>query len=207
MWGGNPEQGPLAIPGAYQVRVSANGQTATQPVTVTLDPRVHTSEADLKAEFDLAINVRDRVTEANEAVISVRKVRDQVDDRLEKAKTAERDTARKPITDALNALRGKLTDVEVAIYQVKNRSGQDPLNFPIKLNNKISHLSDVIESTDAKPTDQTYQAFKQLSDELQAELDGLNKTMTTDVPEVNRLLQRRKIAPLQPNEAVKKKSE
>jgi len=207
MWGGNPEQGPLAVPGAYQVRVTANGQTATQPVKIVLDPRVHTSEADLRSEFDLAVKVRDRVTDANEAVIAVRKVREQVDDRLEKAKTAERDTARKPITDALNSLRNKLTEVEVSIYQVKNRSGQDPLNFPIKLNNKISHLSDVIESTDAKPTDQTYDAFKQLSSELQAELDGLNKTMTTDVPEVNRLLQRRKIAPLTLTEKKKSSSD
>jgi hypothetical protein len=86
--------------------------------------------------------------------------------------------------------------VEESVYQVKNRSGQDPLNFPIKVNNKLAHLSGVIESADAKPTDQTYAAFKELSDELQAQLDRLNQATTSDVEAINTQLQRRKIAPL-----------
>jgi NifB/MoaA-like Fe-S oxidoreductase len=161
-----------------------------------MDPRVKASPADLQAEFDFAIKVRNRVAEANGAVVAVRKVRTDIDDRIEKAKHAERDSTRKPLTTALENLRQKLTEVEESVYQVKNQSGQDPLNFPIKLNNKIAHLSDVIESADAKPTDQTYAAFKELSDELQAQMDRLNSTMTNDVPAINAELQRKKIAPV-----------
>ena len=115
---------------------------------------------------------------------------------IEKAKFAERDTTRKPLTTALENLKRKLTEVEESVYQVKNRSGQDPLNFPIKLNNKIAHLSGVIESADARPTDQTYAAFKELSDELVAQLDRLNQATTADVEAINSQLQRKKIAPL-----------
>ena len=191
-----PTNGPLALPGSYQVRVTAGGESRTKPFKISLDPRMKTTQAELQEQFDLAIKVRDRVSEANEGVIAVRKVRDQINDRLEKTKFAERDTARKPMTDALERLRAKLTEVEEAVYQVRNRSGQDPLNYPIKLNNKIAHLAYVIESADAKPTDQTYAAFKELSGELQAELEALNKSMTTDVPAVNKLLERKKITPI-----------
>src|SRR5207302_10204050 len=126
------------------------------------DPRVTATQAELQEQFDLAMKVRDRVTDADEAVISVRKVRDQINDRLEKTRYMERDSARKPLTTALENLNGKLAAVEEAVYQVKNKSGQDPLNFPIKLNNKIAHLSGVIEGADTRPTDQTYAAFKEL---------------------------------------------
>jgi photosystem II stability/assembly factor-like uncharacterized protein len=197
MWSAEPEQGPLAVPGEYQVRVTANGQSQTQPLTITLDPRVKATQAELQQQFDLAIQVRDRTSDANQSVIAVRKIRDQIDDRLEKAKQAERDLGHKPITEALQNLRKKLTTVEEAVYQVRNRSGQDPLNFPIKLNNKIAYIKEVVESADAKPTDQTYAAFKELSGELQKELDSLNQTLTTDVPVVNRLMERKKIQKLE----------
>ena len=91
------------------------------------------------------------------------------------------------------------------MYQVKNRSGQDPLNFPIKLNNKIAHLSGVIESADAKPTDQIYAAFKELSGELQTELDKLKDAVDKDVPAVNKLLAGKKVPPIAPDDAAKKK--
>jgi photosystem II stability/assembly factor-like uncharacterized protein len=196
MWGGSPKQGPLALPGTYQVRVTADGQSGTKPFKIALDPRVKTPMADLQAEFELALKVRDRVSDADGAVVAVRRVREAVDDRIEKARFAERDTARKPLTTALENLRRKLTEVEESVYQVKNRSGQDPLNFPIKLNNRISHLSGVIESADARPTDQTYAAFKELSDELQAQLDKLGSATTSDLEAINTQLQRKKIAPL-----------
>ena len=171
-----------------------------------MDPRIKVTQAELQEQFDLAMKVRDRVSEANQSVITVRGVRDQVNDRLEKAKYAERDRARKPVTDALENLKGKLTTVEEAVYQVKNRSGQDPLNFPIKLNNKIAHLAGVIEGADAKPTDQTFAAFKELSGELQMELDKLNDALDKDVIAVNKLLAGKKIAPIAGgDEAAKKK--
>jgi hypothetical protein len=207
MWGAQPGQGPLAVPGNYQVRVTAGGQTATQPFRIGMDPRVKVTRAELQEQFDLALKVRDRVSAADQAVIAVRKLRDQVNERLEKAKYAERDRARKPMTTALENLKEKLTGVEEAVYQVKNRSGQDPLNFPIKLNNKIAHLSSVIEGADARPTDQTYAAFKELSGELQTQLDHLDEAVNKDVPATNKLLSGKKIPAINVDEAagVKKK--
>ncbi len=170
--------------------MTANGVTQTQSFRITEDPRVTVSQADLQASFDLSKQVLDRVGQANQAVIDVRKLRDQINDRLKKTDAAQ-------IHSAGDALRAKLTEVEEAVYQVRNRSGQDPLNFPIKLNNKIGHLLEVIEGAqDAKPTDQTYAAFKELSAELEVQLTKLKSTLTTDLPAFNKQLAAANLQPV-----------
>ena len=132
----------------------------------------------------------DRVGQANQAVIDVRKLRDQINDRLKKTDAAQ-------IHSSGDALRAKLTEVEEAVYQVRNRSGQDPLNFPIKLNNKIGHLLEVIEGgQDTKPTDQTYAAFKELSAELEVQLAKLKSALTTDLPAFNSQLSAANLQPV-----------
>jgi len=184
MWGARAEQGPLALPGNYKVRINVNGDSTnalTQAFNITLDPRVRATQADLKKQFDLAMRVRDRVSEANQAVIAVRAVRDQVNERLKAVSLSEAHSSG-------SALNIKLTEVEEAIYQVRNRSNQDPLNFPIKLNNKIAHLMGVIEDADAAPTDQTYAAFDELSKELDTQLAKLKTTLANDLPAFNRVL-------------------
>jgi photosystem II stability/assembly factor-like uncharacterized protein len=190
LWSASVNEGPFAVPGAYQVRVTANGVTQTQTFHITEDPRVTVSQADLQASFDLSQQVLDKVGHANQAVIDVRKLRDQLNDRLKKTDAAQ-------IHSAGDALRAKLTEVEEAVYQVRNRSGQDPLNFPIKLNNKIGHLLEVIEGgQDAKPTDQTYAAFKELSSELDTQLAKLKSTLTTDLAAFNAQLAAANLQPV-----------
>jgi photosystem II stability/assembly factor-like uncharacterized protein len=190
LWSASVNEGPFAVPGAYQVRVTANGVTQTQTFHITEDPRVTVSQLDLQASFDLSKQVLDKAGQANQAVIDVRKLRDQINDRLKKTDAAQ-------IHSAGDALRTKLTEVEEAVYQVRNRSGQDPLNFPIKLNNKIGHLLEVIEGgQDAKPTDQTYAAFKELSAELDAQLAKLKAVLTTDLPVFNTKLTAANLQPV-----------
>jgi photosystem II stability/assembly factor-like uncharacterized protein len=190
LWSASVNEGPFAVPGQYQVRVTANGSTQTQTFRITEDPRVTVTQADLQASFDLAKQVLDKVGQANQAVIDVRKLRDQINDRLKKTDASQ-------IHSSGDTLRGKLTKVEEAVYQVRNRSGQDPLNFPIKLNNKIGHLLEVIEGgQDAKPTDQTYAAFKELSAELDTQLAQLKSTMTTDLATFNAQLTAANLQPV-----------
>jgi len=76
---------------------------------------------------------------------------------------------------------------------VRNRSNEDPLNFPIKVNNKLASLSGVVGSADGPPTDQSYQVFDELSRELQGHLDRLKAIVETDVPAFNRLVREQDI--------------
>jgi hypothetical protein len=117
------------------------------------------SDADLAEQFKLAMQVRDKTSEANEIVIRIREIKKNIAERVKKD----------PSLDAAGErLSTRLSAVEEDLYQVRNRSNQDPLNFPIKLNNQIAALMRVIETGDAKPTDQSYVVFKELNDRLAA---------------------------------------
>ena len=138
LWGATTT-GPTALPGTYQVRLTVDGQSQTQPLTVKRHPFRSATDADLKEQFDLAIQIRDKVSEANNAVILIRSVKQQVKERLDKSPDAQ-------LADAAGKLTSGLTAVEEAIYQVRNQSGQDPLNFPIKINNRIASLPSIPET-------------------------------------------------------------
>jgi hypothetical protein len=176
-WGANTDQGPLAVPGQYQVRLTAGGVSETRPLRVERDPReINITQADLEEQFKLASAVRDRTSEANEMVIRIRELKKQIGDRVKAA-------------PALNApaerLTTRLSAVEEDVYQVQNRSNQDPLNFPIKINNQLGALLRIIETGDAKPTDQSYVVFKELSDRLEAIRQRLDAILKNDVTQFN----------------------
>ena len=192
MWAAN-SRGPLAAPGMYQVRLTADGQTETQPFAIKREPRLlkDVSDQDLREEFDLAIKVRDKASQANEAVLLVRGIKAQIAERKSKLDAKSAAVAR-----ALDEFAAALSAIEGEIYQVKLQSSQDPLNFPIKLNNKIAALQGVIESADVRPTEQAYSVFRTLSNRLDEQLGQLDTRVKGQMPPVNQLLQRAKLDPI-----------
>ena len=197
MWAAQPQRGPAAPTGRYTVRVTANGETRARDFNIVLDPRLKAdgiSEADLQAQFALSLQVRDKVSQANQAVIDIRNIRDQVNQRLEKVSARRKAEVQK----LAEAVLKPLAAVEAEAYQVKNRSGQDPLNYPIKLNNKIAALAGVIESADNKPTDQSVEVFKELSALLDAEILKMNQVLKADLPRLNAAFAREKLDAVDP---------
>ena len=192
MWAAST-RGPIAPPGAYQVRVTAGGQTQTQSFSITREPRLlaDVTDADLQKQFDLAMKIRDKTSQANDAVLLVRGIKPQIADRKGRL-----DARAGPTAKALDDLESSLTAVEVEVYQVKNQSSQDPLNYPIKLNNKIAALQGVVESADMPPTDQSLDMFQMLSGRLDVERSKLDTAVKTTLPQVNRLLQKQKLRPI-----------
>jgi hypothetical protein len=192
MWAAGA-RGPQAPPGNYSVRVTADGATATQTFAIKREPHIlkDVSDQDLQEEFDLAIKVRDKTTQANEAVLLSRGIKQQIEDRKKKV-----DPKNTQLLKALDDFAAALTGVESEIYQVKLQSSQDPLNFPIKLNNKIAALQGVIESADVKPTEQAYSVFRTLSNSLDEQLTKMDSTTKGRMPPVNQLLQRQKLDPI-----------
>jgi photosystem II stability/assembly factor-like uncharacterized protein len=188
MWGGSV-RGPLAPPAQYSVRLTVGADTQTQSLRVNRHPLGSATDADLVEQFTLARQINGRVSDANEAVIRIRALKDQIGDRQSKSKD-------KKLTQAATALATKLTDIEEEIYQYRNRSSQDPLNFPIKLNNKLAALQSIVESGDAKPTDNAYVVFKELSGRLDQQLTRLDGVVKTDVPALNKLLAGKKLPPI-----------
>jgi uncharacterized protein YciI len=152
-------------------------------------PQRSATDADLKEQFDLAIRIRDKVSEANNAVIQIRSLKQQIEDRATKAST---------LKAAGDALASKLTSVEEEIYQAKNQSGQDPLNFPIKINNRIASLNRVVNSGDGKPIGAAYEIFKDVTAELKVQTDRLGGIVKSDVASFNTELKKAGLAPLDP---------
>ncbi len=197
MWAAQPQRGPASPPGQYAVRITANGQTATQDFSIGLDPRLRQAgitEADLQEQYKLSIQVRDRVSEANNAVIQIRSIRNQVEDRI--AKVPER--RRAEIKALADQMMKPLTVVEQEVYQTQLKSNQDALNFPIKLNNKIAALAGVIESSDNKPTDQSYEVFKELNAALDKLLAQKDDVLKRELTRVNAAIKRQRLAPIDP---------
>jgi photosystem II stability/assembly factor-like uncharacterized protein len=197
MWAAAPQRGPAAPTGRYSVRITANGETKTRDFTIAIDPRLEAdgiTAADLAAQFKLSMEVRDKVSAANQAVIDIRNIRDQVNQRLQKVPARKKVEIQK----LADGLLQPLAVVEEEAYQVKNRSGQDPLNYPIRLNNKIAALAGVIESADNKPTDQSIEVFKELSAQLDAQLEKMKQTLKTELPRLNAALKREKIEAVDP---------
>ncbi len=188
--------GPAAIPGAYSVRMTVNGQTFTQPLMLKKDPRTTATQADLQDQFNFLIKIRDRTSDANNAVRTIRNVKAQLADRA-KLMPADRSAAFKTVA---TALADRLSAIEADIYQVKNQSGQDPLNYPIRLNNKIAALAGVVGSTDAKPTAQSYAVYNDLSAQLEVQLSAL-RTALKDLTAVNATLQGAGLKPIVPSTA------
>lgn len=173
-------QGPVAVPGAYSVRMTVVGRPQTQTFTLLKDPRSPASQATLEDQFAFLIAVRDRTSDANNAVRRIRNVKAQLADRVARMPITRRPAFRTKV----EALTAQLSAVEPNIYQVKNQSGQDPLNYPIRLNNKIAALAGVAGSADARPTDQTREVFRVLSAQLATELSRLNIAMQS-LPSIN----------------------
>jgi len=188
LWGGGVG-GPLAAPGTYQVRLTADGKTETRPLIVKRHPLYSATDADLQAQFDFAIQVRDKVSEANNAVIQIRKIKAAIDDRLSKSSD-------EALKESGGTLKKNLSTVEEQIYQVRNQSGQDPLNFPIKTNNRLASLLSMVDNGDGRPIANAPAVFKDLVAELKAETDQLSALMSKDLTAFNAMLRRLSLEPI-----------
>jgi len=184
LWAGET-RGPRIAPGTYQVKLTVDGKTMTESFEVKPDPRLTTTAADYAKQLDLGLKIRDKLTETHNAIISIRDVKKQVEDLVKRV--AGQPNA-KAIADAARALNKNLTEVEEALYQTKNQSSQDPLNFPIRLNNKLAALAGVVSRSETPPTAQSYAVYDELAGQIDAQLQKLGQVMKIDVPAFNQLV-------------------
>jgi hypothetical protein len=157
-----------------------DGKSQTQTFELKKDPRLSTTPEDYAKQLSLALQVRDKLSEANEGVIKIREMRKQLE------AYAGRDDKR--VAGAARELIKKMTAIEENLYQTKNRASEDPLNFPIKLNNKLAYVMGVVESSDNPPTAQSYQVYEEMASKTNAEIKSLSTVLTTDLASFNKLI-------------------
>jgi photosystem II stability/assembly factor-like uncharacterized protein len=185
---------PVVPPGRYTVRLTADGQTATTNLEVQRNPWItDVTDADLQAQYEFGLRLRDKVNEANSAVIAIRRVKAQLENRLEQS-----DDSR--LASAAERLVTNSSEVEANVYQVRNQSNQDPLNFPIKVNNRLANLLSMSERGDGRPGNNMEEIFQIMVDRLRGYTDRLEEVWATDLAAVNRELARLGLEALNPDD-------
>ena len=183
LWWSNTS-GPTAVPGEYTIDLTVNGETSTQYFTLIKDPRSSASQEDLQKQFDFLIEVRDKLTETHEAITNIRKAKSKIND-VTKSLDAEE---YKELKDKAKDVVKRMSDIEKALYQTKNESRQDPLNFPVRLNNKLGHLAALTSYGDNAPTEQSYAFKDEVIANIDAQLSELYKIFNEEITEINQLI-------------------
>lgn len=189
LWAGGLT-GPKAVPGIYRAKLTVNEKSMDTEFEILKDPRTSGSVADIKTQFDFSIAVRDKLTETHKAIKKIRTTRDQLDRVTEPLKGNEE---YKEINDLAKKIQDEIKKVEEALYQTKNRSGQDPLNFPIRLNNKLAALGGEVDGGDYKPTEQVKEVFQEISGKIDTQLKALDKVFSEMAPKFNDLMKQKQV--------------
>ncbi|MDW7693173.1 glycosyl hydrolase [Flammeovirgaceae bacterium SG7u.111] len=183
-------QGPKAVPGKYKVRLTVNEEVMESDFEILPDPRIEATVEDMQAQFDFLLAVRDKMTETHEAIINIRAAKEQIGGLTAMIK---KDSTLSEVVDAGDELIKKMEEVEKTLYQTKNRSGQDPLNFPIQLNNKLGHLTSLVSISDDRPTEQAEAFRKEVTAKIDEQLKIWETIKTNEVPAFNKLVKEKSV--------------
>ncbi len=183
----SPNRGPKAIPGTYKARLTYNGEISEQTFSIVKDPRLSNSASDYKKQFDFLIAVRNEVSRANEAITTIRAIKEDLHYLNKKAANNE------DLKGLLSEFETKLSVIENNIHMTKNQSRQDPLNYGIRINNRLAFLLADSQRGDYPPTDQSLAFFKVVTQELNTEVNDLNKLLDSYITAINNKVTENKI--------------
>jgi hypothetical protein len=174
--------GPMALPGNYKVTLTMGDISKSQNFTILKNPVSETTLADATAQFNFINEINTKVTEIHKALKNVKKVRAQVKS-LEKSIQGEE--KHEELINYANDLLEEMTSIEETLYQTKSKSNQDPLNFPIRLNNKLAHLNSLTRIGSYAPTQQAIDFKNEINKEIDQELAKLYDLFNNKVKVLN----------------------
>ncbi len=156
--------GPMGLPGRYRLRLRVGGKEYLQPLELRADPRGRAGAADLAEQFRFQRQLRDTVNAATTAILTLRNVRAQLEDRMGQLTGNGLTRAR--------ALAARLRTIEDSLYQGRNQDVEDDLVFPPRVTERISSLTGMVESADGRPPRQAYDVFAMYAPQLQRQLEA-----------------------------------
>jgi photosystem II stability/assembly factor-like uncharacterized protein len=199
MWGGSLS-GPVALPGRYTVTLEVDDMSYSQTFEIKQDPRSESSQEDLLAQFNFIKDVNAKVSEAHLAIKQIREVRNQIGQLRPSLKDID---GGEPLLKMADEIEKSMREVEEKLYQTKNRSNQDPLNFPIRLNNKLAYLNTITRQGDYRPTKQSYSVKEEISQAIDNEIGILRKIMSEELPKFNQDYRELALDPIRPKTSEK----
>lgn len=180
--------GPLVAPGTYQVRLTVGDWSSTRPLELLPDPRLDLSDGDQSAQFELMLQIRKSLQDSHRAVERIRSVRTQLKNMAERGEEAGFGEDLPALADSAVA---RLTRIENDLVQTKNESGQDPLNYPPKLDNQLAYLYGYVGFSDGPPTAGAVARYADLVAELDSYLGALEEVLAGPVADFNEALRTR----------------
>ena len=179
----SPNVGPKAVPGTYKVRLTYNNEVMSKDFKILKDPRLSNTQNDYLEQFNFLISVRDQVSIANQYIIDIRKIKKDLQYIIDKS------SDNKQLISLINEISNKLSVIENKIHMTKNQSRQDPLNYGIRINNRLAFLMADSQRGDFPPTDQSIEFFNVIKEELNYELASFNKVLNTYVSQINNMIE------------------
>lgn len=181
LWWASTEA-PMAVPGNYTVVLQVGDQVMRRPFSVVADPNSETDQMGMQRQFDFISSVNSTVDKAHKSIKKIRGINGQL--KTFKSRYENTPSVAELVENATE-LSKQLTEIEEALYQTKNRSGQDPLNFPIKLTNKLAHLNALVGMDDFPPTQQDIAVKNELTQAIEGELNKLNGLIDEEIKAFN----------------------
>ncbi|PTX45124.1 photosystem II stability/assembly factor-like uncharacterized protein [Christiangramia gaetbulicola] len=182
LWWASTEA-PQAVPGTYQVVLEVGDEVLKKEFKILADANAETDIAGMQKQYDFISSVNKTVDKAHNSIRKMRDIEAQLEDFQKQYKGNEKV---QPLIEKAKSLSKQLSEIENALYQTKNRSNQDPLNFPIKLTNKLAHLNSLVSIDDFPPTTQDIMVKDELTAEINAELDKFDSLLADEIKEFNR---------------------
>ncbi len=183
----SPNVGPKATPGKYNIKMTYNDMVFQEEFEIVKDPRVKISQADYQDQLEFLIDVRDEVSKANQQIIDIRRIKNNMSFILDKTQDNNE------LQEMINKYLDDISVVENNIHMTKNQSRQDPLNFGIRINNRIAFLLADSQRGDYPPTDQSKEFFSQVKEELDIEVTNLKAIIEKHSQKIEEYLKKNKI--------------
>ena len=174
--------GAKAVPGDYNVELDLNGQVQKQEFTIIKDPTAEASVTQMKQQFDFVNTINETVDEAHKAIKNIRSINKKLSDF--ESNYGELDETMDLLTK-VKSLKDEFSKIEKALYQTQNKSNQDPLNFPIRLTNKLGHLNRLVTGNDFPPTTQDETVRLELTEKVEMHMKHYNKLISDDLEAFN----------------------
>ncbi len=175
-------EGTRAVPGTYQATLSHGDKQQTVSFEVLADPRLDVSEADYQAQYNFISGINLKLTETHRAITRIREAKAQLSALEKRIKEDEKFAG---LLESATELEGMLSSIEETLYQTKMESPQDPLNFPIRLNDKLAGVMFLAGFGDHAPSESAVEVRDELVAAIDVALNRLKDVFNNDLVSFN----------------------
>tara|TARA_B100001750_G_scaffold245470_1_gene265185 strand:+ start:2988 stop:6131 length:3144 start_codon:yes stop_codon:yes gene_type:complete len=180
--------GPLATPGKYSVTLEIDGETFRQSFNLITDPRIKTKQSDFVSQFNLLIDIRNKISETHSAIVKAEKIIDQINQWKNKIDI----NSNKELLTQADKVQSKISAITSNLIQPGGESPEKWI-LPTSLISKLKELPSVINNSDTKPTKQSYEVFTSFCEKIDTNISRLNKVILTDVKKFTDMLAKENI--------------